>query len=357
MSERKSGKLADRNLPVEHGAGRLPSVSVDSYNLRIRDGNKFIGDNASKSAYLEKLDFWRRQIDPEVIRKSFGNEATADLSRKEIDALLKGKDDLARAIVLSSVHDFAVSLAEVINRFLKEKSWKNTERIVVGGGLSESLVGRLAIAEAMLLLKAEGKKIDLQPIAHPADEAGLIGAVHLIPEWMLKGHEAMVGVDIGGTNIRAGIVKWGKRKKGANLAKANIWKMCLWRHGDESPSRKRAVKRLTTIIDDLIKDATKAKLVVAPVVGIACPGQIESDGAIATGGQNLPGNWESKSFNLANEITAAIPKIDGKESFVLIHNDAVVQGLSQIPYMTDVRHWGVLTIGTGLGNARFTRNS
>ena len=37
-----------------------------------------------------------------------------------------------------------------------------------------------------------------------------------------------------------------------------------------------------------------------------------------------------------------------------MHNDAVVQGLSEVPNMTDVRHWGVLTIGTGLGNARFT---
>ena len=37
-----------------------------------------------------------------------------------------------------------------------------------------------------------------------------------------------------------------------------------------------------------------------------------------------------------------------------MHNDAVVQGLSQVPFMQDVEHWGVLTIGTGLGNARFT---
>jgi hypothetical protein len=31
-----------------------------------------------------------------------------------------------------------------------------------------------------------------------------------------------------------------------------------------------------------------------------------------------------------------------------------VQGLSQVPWMGDVARWGVLTIGTGLGNARFT---
>jgi hypothetical protein len=31
-----------------------------------------------------------------------------------------------------------------------------------------------------------------------------------------------------------------------------------------------------------------------------------------------------------------------------------VQGLAEVPFMQDVERWGVLTIGTGLGNARFT---
>jgi len=39
---------------------------------------------------------------------------------------------------------------------------------------------------------------------------------------------------------------------------------------------------------------------------------------------------------------------------VVMHNDAVVQGLGDLPFVRDVRRWGVLTIGTGLGNARFT---
>jgi len=39
-----------------------------------------------------------------------------------------------------------------------------------------------------------------------------------------------------------------------------------------------------------------------------------------------------------------------------MHNDAVVQGLSEIPVMQEVRRWGILTIGTGLGNARFTNH-
>ena len=40
-----------------------------------------------------------------------------------------------------------------------------------------------------------------------------------------------------------------------------------------------------------------------------------------------------------------------------MHNDGVAQGLSEVPFMQDVERWGVLTIGTGLGNARFTNRT
>jgi hypothetical protein len=91
------------------------------------------------------------------------------------------------------------------------------------------------------------------------------------------------------------------------------------------------------------------------VIGIGCPGVIEPHGTIDRGGQNLPGgNWEGEKFNLPSEIVKTIPTIGDHDTHVIMHNDAVVQGLSQVPFMTDVEHWGVLTIGTGLGNARFT---
>jgi hypothetical protein len=50
----------------------------------------------------------------------------------------------------------------------------------------------------------------------------------------------------------------------------------------------------------------------------------------------------------------AIPQIGDHDTAVLMHNDGVAQGLSEVPFMQDVERWGVLTIGTGLGNARFT---
>ena len=57
---------------------------------------------------------------------------------------------------------------------------------------------------------------------------------------------------------------------------------------------------------------------------------------------------------MPQRLRDAIPEIGGHETVVVMHNDAVVQGLSELPWMQDVRHWGVMTIGTGLGNAHFT---
>jgi hypothetical protein len=95
-------------------------------------------------------------------------------------------------------------------------------------------------------------------------------------------------------------------------------------------------------------------LKLAPFIGVGCPGVIEADGSIDRGAQNLPGNWESSRFNLPAALHEMIPAIGEHETAIVLHNDAVVQGLSEIPFMQDVSRWGVLTIGTGLGNARFT---
>lgn len=143
-------------------------------------------------------------------------------------------------------------------------------------------------------------------------------------------------------------------KKAPDLSKASVWKSDLWRHADDEPTREGAVKRLVKMLKGLIAEADAEGLKLAPFIGIACPGVINEDGSIAKGAQNLPGNWESSKFNLPASLVEAIPAIGDHDTAVLMHNDGVAQGLSEVPFMQDVDHWGVLTIGTGLGNARFT---
>ncbi len=341
-------------MPVitEHGARTLPSVDVDNYNLEIRDDEGFVGDRASNTAFKAIIDEWR-----EPLRKlgddPLGDQPTKEVSKKELDAILADGDPEAGGLIHSAIEAFAKQLEFVIRRFLKSASWRDTEAIVIGGGFRQSRVGELAIGRTEVLLKSGGINIELELIRNHPDEAGLIGAAHLMPAWTLEGFDGLLAVDIGGTNIRTGIVET-NLKKSTKLDKARVWKSELWRHGDEKTKRDEAVDRLVDMLKDLIKTAGKSKFKLAPVIGIGCPGLIREDGSIETGAQNLPGNWESKTFNLPNAILEAIPEIGKHETAVAMHNDAVVQGLSELPVMREYDHWGVLTIGTGLGNARFT---
>jgi hypothetical protein len=335
-----------------HGASRLPSVDVDSFNIELKDEDGFLGDRASKAAFRKILDSWRKPLrqngeDP------FGDEPSDKISKKVLDAVLAGEDAEASAVVHSAIEDFAQELAYVTRRFLKTTAWDGTERIIVGGGFRESRLGELAIARTGIILKSEDFDIDLVPIRFHPDDAGLIGTLHLAPSWIFEAHDSILAVDIGGTNIRCGVVetRWQKAK---DLSKAAVWKSELWRHADDEPTREGAIKRLVKMLKGLITEAENEGMKLAPFIGVSCPGVINEDGSIAKGAQNLPGNWESSKFNLPASLIEGIPSIGDHDTAVVMHNDGVTQGLSEVPFMQDVEHWGVLTIGTGLGNARFT---
>jgi len=353
------GKMAEDTVTTtgiaRHGATRLPSVEVDSLNIELKDDDGFLGDRASKGAFRKILEALRKPLqkngdDP------LGKKSSNEIAKSELDEVLVGDDIAAAALVHGAIEEFAGELAYVTRRFLKTKAWADTERIVVGGGFRQSRVGELAIARTDILLKAEDFKVDLMPIRFHPDDAGLIGTLHLAPSWIFEAHDSILAVDIGGTNIRCGVVEtcW---KKARDLSKAEVWKSELWRHADDEPTREGAVKRLVKMLKDLIAEAEAEGHKLAPFIGIACPGVINEDGSIEKGAQNLPGNWESSKFNLPASLVEAIPVIGDHDTAVLMHNDGVVQGLSEVPYMQDVERWGVLTIGTGLGNARFTNRA
>jgi predicted NBD/HSP70 family sugar kinase len=342
---------------LTHGAKELPSVIVDSYNLELSDAVGFVGDRASKSAFAAILEEWRAKL-RESGEDPLGDTPTEEISKKDLDKLLNDGDSEAAGLVHGAVEEFAQALAGVVRRFLRLKAWRDTEHIVVGGGFRGGRVGELAIGRASVALKADGIEIDMTPIHHDPHEAGLLGAAHLAPSWIFEGHDSLAAVDIGGSNIRAGIVEF-NRKKARDLSKAAVWKTERWRYADEKeePSRDELVSHLAALLSDLIKKAEKEGLKLAPFIGIGCPGVIADDGTIKDGGQNLPGNWESSRFHLPTSLLEAIPRIGDHDTMILMHNDAVVQGLSEVPFMQEHKRWAVLTIGTGLGNARFTNRN
>jgi hypothetical protein len=161
-----------------HGAARLSAVEIDSFNIELKDEEGFLGDRASKRAFRDILERWRKRL-----RRSgedpFGTEPSENISKKVLDTILVGDDTEASAVVHSAIEDFAQELAHVTRRFLKTRAWDKTERIVVGGGFRDSRLGELAIARTEIILKAENFRIEMRPIRRHPDDAGLIGALHL----------------------------------------------------------------------------------------------------------------------------------------------------------------------------------
>jgi hypothetical protein len=347
------GAGSDLDLPT-HGAATLPSVTVDSYNIEIEDEEGFVGDKANKGVFWDLVDKWRKPLAKAGI-DPLGKKPSKKIGRQGLAEILAAGDSKAAAVVASAIDDYAHQLAMVVRRYLRLKEWRKTECIVIGGGFSASRVGALAIARTELLLREDGIDLALDLIRNDPDEAGLLGAVHLLPGWMLNSHGGMLAVDLGGTNFRVGVISLGKPL--ADLAKARVIKIERWRHRDAEPTREQSTKKLIRMLRQLERWASRHKIALVPMIGVACPGIIEEDGAIKRGGQNLPGNWESSRFNLPAIIRSGMPKIGKDETLVVMHNDAVVQGLSELPRMRARKHWGVLTIGTGLGNARYTNRN
>src|SRR5262252_314200 len=136
-----------------HGATRLPSVDVDSFNIELKDDDGFLGDRASKGAFRKILDDLRKPLkkngdDP------LGNKSADIISKSALDEALSGEDIMAGALVHGAIEEFAGELAYVTSRFLKTKAWADTQCIVVGGFFRQSRVGELAIVRTDILLNA-----------------------------------------------------------------------------------------------------------------------------------------------------------------------------------------------------------
>jgi hexokinase len=96
----------------------------------------------------------------------------------------------------------------------------------------------------------------------------LLGALQLAPPWTFQAHDAILAVDIGGTNIRAGLVHF-NTKRAADFSKAKVGEFELWRHGEEETSRDETVQELIQMmLRRLVRSAAKEKLDLAPFIGI-----------------------------------------------------------------------------------------
>ncbi|MHB2264810.1 ROK family protein [Aliihoeflea sp. PC F10.4] len=330
-----------------HGSHELPGVSVTSYSLTLKEGGGFVGDRANGRAFFAILDELRTPL-CEAGTDPFGGVATDDLSNDDIDEAWRTGDAFAAGLIHTTIEEFAQRLASVVRAYSSaDDQWAKVSRIVVGGGLRDSRIGEIAIGRTTAILRLEGVGVDLVPIEEDPDEAALLGGLWLIESDRLRGSSQMLAVDIGGSSIRAGLIDFDPELP-HNLSQATVIELDQWKYDEESkePSRDEAVKRLAGTLEELQKRSNKP---LAKFITVACPGRIHENGDIRDGAQNLPGDWEADDFNLPGALSDAL---DNKYEIVL-HNDAVVQGLSEVERMGDVEHWAVITIGTGLGNAAY----
>ena len=72
-----------------HGAKSLPAVEVDSYNVEIKDDEGFLGDRASRRAFHDILENWRKPL-RKLGDDPFGDTPSDDLSRSKLDADAEG---------------------------------------------------------------------------------------------------------------------------------------------------------------------------------------------------------------------------------------------------------------------------
>ncbi|MET1029243.1 MAG: hypothetical protein ABWY00_18885, partial [Dongiaceae bacterium] len=132
-AEKKSG---DAVPPIGvHGAALLPRIDVRSYNLEMKDKDGFVGDKASGRAFRSFIRDWRLTL-RESGKDPFEEDLDAPISKKKMDKFLAEGDPDGAAVVQGAIEDFAKNLAGVVKRFMTQKSWRDTAKIVVGGGLS-----------------------------------------------------------------------------------------------------------------------------------------------------------------------------------------------------------------------------
>ncbi|MDM0046388.1 ROK family protein [Variovorax dokdonensis] len=343
--------------PLRHGTMELPSVCVEGYSLAIRGAKGFIGDAASQTAFRKLLQTWRKRQRKRYLRDPLAGNGGAKngehVSKRVLDEVLSAPVASAASDMLdAAIEDFAEDLADVILQYRQHDSWKKVQRIVIGGGFPGSAVGEHALLQAAAVLHHQDCPVELARLCHDVDDAGLLGWVHLTPPALIERHEAILAVDIGGTNVRCGIVET-RRNKASDLSRARVIRRSKWRHADDKPARSELLDGIAQMLHELAAHARRKKIDLAPFVGVACPGRVLRDGAISRGAHNMPGDWSRDKFHLPRALGELLPDIGGERPQVLLHNDAVIQGLSELPFMQDVRHWAVLTIGTGLGNATY----
>ena len=240
-----------------HGAMRLPSVELDSYNVELKDDEGFIGDRASKGAFRDIIENWRKSL-----RKAgddpIGDEPSEDITKKELDTLLAQGDREAAGIVHGAIEDFSQEFALVIRRYPQ----------------AQGLEGHRAHRGRRRLSRQPGRRTRDRPHRrHPQGRRNRHRS-RSDPQRSRRGRPDRRGASRAGLDVQGSRSDPRRRhrrhqyprrrrassicKKAADLSKAAVWKFELWRHGDEEDvKREHAINNLVDMLKGLIGGRTQ----------------------------------------------------------------------------------------------------
>jgi hypothetical protein len=261
--------------------------------------------------------------------------------------------------------------------------WKNLDSIIIGGGVSEGLTGKILVNLIKRYLSKNGlSDIRVYQAKFPGKEAGFLGAAINILQLICKEGQknrvkkiAAIGLDLGRDKIGIGLLEINPNAQSIILERKKApW---LFQYSLNTPCR----RYLKTFLDSrkdytirervrgrhirelilremrnlIIQTHAKAKrfgLEISRNIGIAVPGRTSFDGYIIDSTDYLPFFRKQDGFNFARSLEESLVKrgLSGYRTHII--NDGIAAGIANA-YFDFFRvkqgKFAFFGVGSGLG--------
>lgn len=260
--------------------------------------------------------------------------------------------------------------------------WKNLDFVIIGGGVSGGLTGRIIVSAIKKNLSKNGfSGIKVYQAKFPGKEAGFLGAVvniikEIYSEAKVKKTKliAACGLDLGRDEIGAGLLVIDAASQKVLKQKYGYW---VFRHSVKVPYKNHLKKFLDARSDYGVGDrrlgwrirmailkkmagliiraqakAQRLRLPLSGNIGVAVPGSTTPDGFILDSTDYLPFFKKRNGFNFAENLEGLLAKRNLSGVNVHLVNDGIAAGIANIYF--DSRRirsgkFAFLGIGSGLG--------
>jgi len=266
----------------------------------------------------------------------------------------------------------------------KRNCWKGLNKVIIGGGVSEGLTGKILISSIRKhLLKRGVSGIEVCQAKFPGKEAGFLGAIinFLFIEKPSQNRKAGIaaikagiGVDLGREDIGVGIsmvhfrkgeiLRRGGKHWFYNGSLKTPFRSYRRRFLDSREDYARAEKEkgikireaILSRIADLIFRAQK-KMMAQGIdcsrhIGVAVPGEVSKDGYILNSTDYLPFFRKKDGFDFCGELKFLLEKKGLPGAEIKLVNDGIAAGIANIYFGVPKNTHGkfaFLGVGSGLG--------